>query len=70
MQTAVILSAAEFQNLTARLDKLEQAEAARAKATTAKPDQVLTTAQAAAYIGLSGPAARPPRRPPSGSASQ
>ncbi|RTQ52325.1 DNA-binding protein [Hymenobacter gummosus] len=53
MQPAVILSAAEYQNLTARLEKLEQAEAARILASTAKPDQVLTTAQAAAYIGLS-----------------
>ena len=52
MQAAVILSAAEYQNLTARLDKLEQAEAAR-RTPPPPPDQVMTTAQAAAYIGLS-----------------
>ncbi|UYZ64904.1 helix-turn-helix transcriptional regulator [Hymenobacter weizhouensis] len=52
MQAAVILSAAEYQSLTARLDKLEQAEAAR-RTPQPPPDQVMTTAQAAAYIGLS-----------------
>ena len=52
MQPAVILSAADWQELTARLARLEAAEQARALATTAKPDEVLSTKAAAEYIGL------------------
>ena len=52
MQPAVILSAADWQELTARLARLEAAEQARAMATTAKPDEVLSTKAAAEYIGL------------------
>ncbi|RSK49647.1 MerR family transcriptional regulator [Hymenobacter rigui] len=53
MQAVIIIPETEWRAHLARLDKLEQAEAARASAVAAKPDQVLTTAQAAAYIGLS-----------------
>ena len=52
MQPAVILSAADWQELTARLARLEAAEQARDLATTAKPDEVLSTRAAAEYIGL------------------
>ena len=52
MQPAVILSAADWQELTARLARLEAAEQVRALATTAKPDEVLSTKAAAEYIGL------------------
>lgn len=52
MQAAIILSADEYQHLTARLERLEQAEAAR-QAPPPPPDEVLTTAQASVYIGLS-----------------
>ena len=52
MQPAVILSAADWQELTERLARLEAAEQARALATTAKPDEVLSTKAAAEYIGL------------------
>ncbi|MBD2716703.1 hypothetical protein KBK19_16785 [Microvirga sp. STR05] len=53
MQAVIIIPETEWRQHLARLDKLEQAEAARLLATTAKPDEVLSTAQAAAYIGLS-----------------
>ena len=52
MQPAVILSAADWQELTARLARLEAAEQARALAAIAKPDEVLSTKAAAEYIGL------------------
>ena len=52
MQPAVILSAADWQELTDRLTRLEAAEQARAVATTARPDEVLSTKAAAEYIGL------------------
>ncbi|MFD2787386.1 helix-turn-helix domain-containing protein [Hymenobacter rubripertinctus] len=52
MQAAYIVPATEWDNLTARLARLESAEAAR-QAPAPPPDDVLTTAQAAAYIGLS-----------------
>ena len=52
MQPAVILSAADWQELTERLARLEAAEQSRALATTAKPDEVLSTKAAAEYIGL------------------
>ena len=52
MQPAVILSATDWQELTDRLARLEAAEQARALATTAKPDEVLSTKAAAEYIGL------------------
>lgn len=53
MQLVSLISEAEWNRVLGRLETLEAAEAARAAAATAKPDQVLTTAQAAAYIGLS-----------------
>ena len=53
MEAVVIIPEIEWRAHLARVEKLEQAEAARTLATTAKPDKVLTTAQAAAYIGLS-----------------
>ncbi len=52
MKPAVILSAADWQELTDRLARLEAAEQARALATTAKLDEVLSTKAAAEYIGL------------------
>ncbi|MFC6223806.1 DNA-binding protein [Hymenobacter artigasi] len=52
MQPAVILSATDWQELTERLARLEAAEQARALATTAKSDEVLSTKAAAEYIGL------------------
>ncbi|UOQ80987.1 helix-turn-helix domain-containing protein [Hymenobacter sp. 5414T-23] len=53
MQAVIIIPETEWRQHLARLEKLEQAEAERAAATAAKPDEVLTTAQASAYIGLS-----------------
>ena len=53
MQSVVIIPEQEWRQHLARLDKLEQAEAVRLAAVTAPPDEVLTTAQASAYIGLS-----------------
>lgn len=53
MQAVIIIPEMEWRQHLARLDKLEQAEAARLAAATAKPDEVLTTARAAEYIGLS-----------------
>ena len=52
MQPAVILSVADWQELTDRLARLEAAEQARVLATAAKPDEVLSTKAAAEYIGL------------------
>ncbi|WP_019949639.1 helix-turn-helix domain-containing protein [Hymenobacter aerophilus] len=52
MQAAYIVPAAEWDNLTARLTQLESAEAAR-QAPPPPPDVVMSTAQAAVYIGLS-----------------
>lgn len=52
MQPAVILSAADWQELTDGLARFEAAEQVRALATTAKPDEVLSTKAAAEYIGL------------------
>ena len=53
MQPAYIVPAAEWDTLTARLARLEAAEQARTVATTAAPDEVLCTARAAEYVGLS-----------------
>ena len=53
MQPAYIVPAAEWDTLTARLTRLEAAEQARILASTAPPDETLTTARAAQYIGLS-----------------
>jgi len=54
MQPAYIVPAAEWDTLTARLARLEAAEAARLLATTApQPDEVLSTRAAAAHLGLS-----------------
>ncbi|OGX81353.1 helix-turn-helix domain-containing protein [Hymenobacter coccineus] len=52
MQPAVILSATDWQELTERLARLEAAEHARALATATRPDEVLSTKAAAAYLGL------------------
>lgn len=62
MQHVVIIPEPEWRQLTARLDRLEQAEAARILANTAPPDEVLNVQQAAAYIGLSAEALRRARR--------
>ena len=53
MQPAYIVPAAEWDTLTARLIRLEAAEQARILASAAPPDETLTTARAAQYIGLS-----------------
>ena len=54
MQPAVILSADEWRDFTARLARLEEAEAARLLATAPPlPDEVMSTQAAANYIGLS-----------------
>ena len=53
MQPAVILQAEDFAELVRRLANLEAAEQARTLAHATPPDEVLTTAKAAAYIGLS-----------------
>lgn len=55
MQPAYIVPAAEWEALTARLTRLEAAEAARLASTAetdAHADEVLSTAKAADYIGL------------------
>ncbi len=62
MQHVIIIPEPEWRQLTARLDRLEQAEAARILANTAPPDEVLNVQQAAAYIGLSAEALRRARR--------
>lgn len=51
MQTAYIVPAAEWESLTARLARLEAAELAR-QAPPPPPDEVLSTKDAAAHIGL------------------
>ncbi|TYZ12722.1 helix-turn-helix domain-containing protein [Hymenobacter lutimineralis] len=53
MQLVAIIPEAEWNRVLGRLDTLEAAEAARTLATTAQPDEILTTDRAAAYIGLS-----------------
>lgn len=53
MQLVSLISEAEWNRVLGRLETLEAAEAARTTAAAAAPDQVLTTAQAAAYLGLS-----------------
>lgn len=62
MQPAYIVPAAEWDSLTARLARLEAAEQARTLATTAPPDEVLSTARAAAHLGLSADALLRARR--------
>ena len=62
MQPAYIVPAAEWDTLTARLARLEAAEQARTVATTATPDEVMSTARAAEYIGLSADAILRARR--------
>ena len=55
MQPAVVLLASDWENLTARLARLEAAEAARLATTAetdAHADEVLNTRAAAAYLGL------------------
>lgn len=52
MQAVIIIPETEWRQHLARLDKLEKAEAAR-QAPPPPPDEVLTTAQASVYIGLS-----------------
>lgn len=61
MQPAYIVPAAEWDSLTARLARLEAAEAARALPPPL-PDNVLPTPQAAAYLGLSESSLRRARR--------
>ena len=53
MQPAYIVPAAEWDTLTARLTRLEATEQARTVASTAPPDEVLSTRAASDYIGLS-----------------
>ena len=53
MQPAVILQPADFAELMQRIARLEAAEQARTVASTAPPDEVLSTRAAAEYIGLS-----------------
>lgn len=65
MLPAYIVPAAEWENLTTRLSRLEAAEAARqqpAAEAQARAEEVLTTAQAAAHIGLSPEQLRRARR--------
>lgn len=62
MQPAYIVPAAEWESLTVRLARLEAAEQARTVATTTAPDEVLSTARAAEYLGLSPCALRRARR--------
>ena len=62
MQPAYIVPAAEWDSLTARLARLEAAELARTASTTTEPDEVLSTARAAEYIGLSADALLRARR--------
>ena len=62
MQHVVIIPEPEWRQLTARLERLEQAEEARILASTTPPDEVLNVQQAAAYIGLSAEALRRARR--------
>ena len=62
MQPAVILSADEWRDFTARLARLEAADAARLLASTPPPDEVLSTQVAADYIGLSAEQLRRARR--------
>ena len=52
MQHVVIIPEQEWRHFTARLERLEAAEKARAVPAN-PPDEVLSTARAAAYIGLS-----------------
>ncbi|WP_210521340.1 DNA-binding protein [Hymenobacter terricola] len=62
MQPAIIMQAADFAELVGRITKLEAAEQARTLATTTAPDEVLSTARAAEYIGLSADALLRARR--------
>ena len=62
MQPAYIVPAAEWDTLTARLARLEAAEQARTVASTAPPDEVLSTRAAFEYIGLSADALLRARR--------
>lgn len=62
MQHVVIIPETEWRQLTARLERPEQAEAARALVNAGPPDEVLNVQQAAAYIGLSAEALRRARR--------
>lgn len=61
MQTVVIIPEPEWRQVLQRLDKLEQVEQER-QAPPPPPDTILTTRQAAAYIGLSEDALRRARR--------
>jgi len=61
MQTVVIIPEPEWRQVLQRLDKLEQVEQERQTPPPA-PDKILTTRQAAAYIGLSEDALRRARR--------
>lgn len=52
MQSFLLIPEAEWNRVLSRLTKLEEAELARAVATIANPDEVLSTARAADYLGL------------------
>lgn len=62
MQLVSLISESEWNRVLDRLATLETAEQARALATTAHPDEVLSTAKAAAHIGLSADALLRARR--------
>lgn len=62
MQPAYIVPAQEWDALTARLARLEAAEATRALASAPAPDETLATPQAAAYLGLNAETLRRARR--------
>ena len=62
MQPAVIMQPDDYAELMHRITRLEAAEQARTVATAAAPDEVLSTARAAEYIGLSADALLRARR--------
>jgi hypothetical protein len=62
MQNVVLIPEPEWQQIIGRLEKLEHAELERTAVKADRPDEVLSTEQAAAYIGLSAEALRRARR--------
>lgn len=61
MQTVVIIPEPEWRQLLQRVDQLERVEQQR-QTPPSPPDEVLSTRQAAAYLGLSEDALRRARR--------